>query len=238
MPRKVVIVGCSRGIGAGIMDWFVSSEEATVVVGIGRKSDGFDALKVKYQNDSRVSFFDADVVKPDDMNAVASALKDCGIIPDLVIANAGVFSPRKPAWEIPVSDLQHAFDVNVVGCHNTMAAFIPLMRDVDGAVLVNVSSGWGLWGEAGCSSYVMSKHALEGLMKCAALDVKDDKLCIVTVRPGMVATDMLATVFNSKQVAAEKGVPVAKFAGQFCEKILKITKADSGTHIDCGYKGE
>ena len=76
----------------------------------------------------------------------------------------------------------------------------------------------------------------EGYVKCAALDVANDQVAIVSVRPGVVDTDMLAVVMGSAESAASRGIAVSRMAPQFCEKIMAITKKQSGSHIDCGYK--
>ena len=54
-----------------------------------------------------------------------------------------------------------------------------------------MSSGLGRFGSLRFGIYAASKHAIEGLMKCAALEDAADGLCHVAVAPGMVQTDML-----------------------------------------------
>ena len=235
--RNIVVVGCSRGIGLGIFEHFASSDAYSSLVGVVRKSADADKLSARFGSRENVSVIVGDVVDEKSMVHVAEKVQEKGIVPDLLICNAGVLTPPKPFHEISQEDMQTSFNVNVMGAFNTMNAFLPLMRHVPGAVMVNVSSGWGLCGEAGEAAYCTAKHGLEGLTKCAALDVKNEELSIVTVRPGVVLTDMLAVACGGPEAAKQRGVPVDRFAGQFCEKVLAITKEHSGTHIDCGYKG-
>jgi NAD(P)-dependent dehydrogenase (short-subunit alcohol dehydrogenase family) len=235
--RNVVILGCSRGIGLGVLDHLASSEKCTSVVGVVRKEMDLKKLKTKYSNVGKVHILQGDVSDLDSMKEVVEEVRLIGIVPDLLLCNAGVLTEPKPFDHISRADMQDSFEVNVLGPHFAMTAFMPLMRNVKGAVMVNVSSGWGLWGEAGQASYCATKHALEGLVKCAALDVANDPLAIVSVRPGVVNTDMLGVALGSKEAAQERGVSVSTFAVQFCDKIMALTKAQSGTHVDCGYKG-
>ena len=236
--RNVVILGCSRGIGLGVLEYLASDQICANLVGVVRKDADVSNLRSRFQSNSKVRIICGDVTDLAAMKHVAKQVEELGIVPDLLLINAGVLTEPKPFDEISRADMQHSFEVNVLGPQFAMAAFLPLMRKVDGAVMVNVSSGWGLWGEAGQASYCATKHALEGLVKCAALDVADDPLAIVTVRPGVVNTGMLAVALGSKEAAEQRGVSVSTFAGQFCRKIFAITKANSGTHIDCGYKGQ
>lgn len=235
--RNVVLLGCSRGIGLGVLEHLANSEKCNSVVGVVRKAQDKEKLQARYTSNSRVTILEGDVSDLDSMKRVAEQVAQLGIVPDLLLCNAGVLTEPKPFDRITREEMQLSFEVNVLGPQFAMTAFMPLMRNVEGAVMVNVSSGWGLWGEAGQASYCATKHALEGLVKCAAFDVEADPLAIVTVRPGVVNTEMLAVALCSKEAAQEKGVSVATFAGQFCDKIMAITKADSGKHLDCGYKG-
>jgi NAD(P)-dependent dehydrogenase (short-subunit alcohol dehydrogenase family) len=206
------------------------------LVGVVRKDSDLEKLKDQFKANPNVHILNGDVSSLDSMLRVATQVKELGIIPDLLVCNAGVLTPPRRFNEISREDMRLSFEVNVLGPHNGMTAFMPLMQKVEGAVMVNVSSGWGLWGEAGQASYCATKHALEGLVKCAALDYEHDPISIVTVRPGVVNTDMLAVAVGGREIARQKGVDVKRFADHFCERIMSITKADSGSHIDCGLK--
>jgi 3-oxoacyl-[acyl-carrier protein] reductase len=219
------------------MEYLAKSNGCEHLVGVARKSTDIDVLKRKFENDSKVTILQADVTDSDALFRVAEDVQGMGLVPDLLIYNAGILTEPRPFDKIPVEFLRDSMEVNVIGALTAMQAFLPMMRRVDGAVLVNVSSGWGLYGAAGQAAYCASKHGLEGLVKCIAEDVAADPLSVVTVRPGIVCTDLLATAMGSKQLAQSRGVPLEKFSGPFCEKLMSLTKADSGTHVDCSYRG-
>ncbi len=235
--RTVVLTGCNRGIGLGILDHLATSSLSKFLVGVARNQKDVEELQTKFKNYPKVRIMQGDVTSETDMFSVSEKVAESGHIPDLLICNAGILTEPRPFDHIPVKDLERTLQVNVIGCFNTMKAFLPQMRNVKGAVMVNVSSGWGLFGSAGEATYCASKHALEGLVKCAAQDVADEPISIVTVRPGVVNTDLLSTALGGKDKAKVRGIPVDRFAGPFCEKIMAITKEQSGTHVDCAYQG-
>jgi NAD(P)-dependent dehydrogenase (short-subunit alcohol dehydrogenase family) len=233
--RVVVVVGCSRGIGFGIVEYLSTSSACSFLVGVVRRPADLQMLTDRYGTNPNVMILQGDVTSAASMENVVEEIKNKGLIPDLLVCNAGILTPPKPFDKIPIQDFRQSIEVNLMGPFYTMRAFLPLMRNVKNAVIVNVSSGWGLFGSAEEASYCASKHGLEGLMKCAAEDVSKDAVSIVTVRPGIVHTDMLEVAMGP--AAKNRGIPVDKFAGPFCEKIFKLTKEHSGTHIDCSYEG-
>jgi NAD(P)-dependent dehydrogenase (short-subunit alcohol dehydrogenase family) len=74
--------------------------------------------------------------------AVADVAAHEGSI-DVLVNNAGVVGPRKPAEEITAADVHAVYDTNVVGVVRVTHAFLPLLRASQNPVVVNVSSGMG-----------------------------------------------------------------------------------------------
>ena len=62
---------------------------------------------------------------------------------DVLVNNAGVNQPYKPAEELTGADAAAVLDVNVVGVVRVTRAFLPLLRASANPVVVNVSSGMG-----------------------------------------------------------------------------------------------
>jgi NAD(P)-dependent dehydrogenase (short-subunit alcohol dehydrogenase family) len=77
-----------------------------------------------------------------DDESVQAAAKEVGQL-DVLINNAGIPGPFKPANELTVQDYQDVYDVNVFGAFRVLDAFLPLLEASDAPVVVNVSSGLG-----------------------------------------------------------------------------------------------
>lgn len=60
----------------------------------------------------------------------------------------------------------------------------------DGGSVVNISSNHGSRGEAGCSAYVTSKHAVIGLTRCVAREYAHRGIRVNTVAPGPTKTPL------------------------------------------------
>jgi NAD(P)-dependent dehydrogenase (short-subunit alcohol dehydrogenase family) len=132
--------------------------------------------------------------------SVAAAVDDVtaheGAI-DVLINNAGVNQPHKPAEELTAADAAGVFDVNVVGIVRVTHAFLSLLRRSANPVIVNVSSGMGSFAlthdpnrvESRFSAplYTASKSAVTMLTTQYAKAWPDIK--VNAADPGYTATD-------------------------------------------------
>ena len=99
-------------------------------------------------------------------------------------------SPLAPLVDTKTEDFRQMFDINVFGVWLCMKYQIPQMLK-NGGSIVNTSSVAGHVGMAGASTYIASKHAVEGLTKSVALEVADKGIRINAVAPAAIETDML-----------------------------------------------
>jgi NAD(P)-dependent dehydrogenase (short-subunit alcohol dehydrogenase family) len=79
---------------------------------------------------------------------------------DVLINNAGVSGPHKPADQITAADASAVLEVNVVGIVRVTHAFLPLLRKSASPVIVNVSSGMGSFAATHDPERVESKVAM------------------------------------------------------------------------------
>lgn len=80
-----------------------------------------------------------------DVASVAEAARtvaDAGGI-DVLINNAGISGPMKPAEELTAADAAHVYSTNVVSIVRTTMAFLPILRASSAPTIVNVTSGLG-----------------------------------------------------------------------------------------------
>lgn len=139
--------------------------------------------------------------------AVAAALDRFGAI-DVVVNNAG-FGLFGVFEATPREKLQEQFDVNVFGVMDVTRAVLPTLRAQRHGVIVNVSSGAGVFTLPALSSYCASKFALEGWSEALSYELLSLGIVVKILEPGGVVT----TKFGARGAAeAAANAPIADYA--------------------------
>ena len=162
-----------------------------------------------------VVFAVADVRDRSALQAVVDeGLREFGHI-DAVSANAGIWRPN-PFLDIDDDEYDAIIDVNVRGVWNTCKAVVPAMIAAGrGGSIVLTSSAAGLRGQAPWAHYVVSKHAVVGLMRALANELASYSIRVNSVHPTGVNTFMaqqsdIAWVYDDPlfQASAANMLPV------------------------------
>jgi 3alpha(or 20beta)-hydroxysteroid dehydrogenase len=140
-----------------------------------------------------------DVTQEDDWRRLTDLLRDEPPL-RVLVNNAGVHGFRA-LLEESAESLEHMLRVNVVGPQIGMRVVAPLMHQVGGGSIVNISSIVGERGSWNASSYSASKWALRGLTKTAALELGPLGIRVNSVLPGYIDTPMLAQISGGARPA-------------------------------------
>ena len=100
--------------------------------------------------------------------------------------NAGI-AVACPLEYLPLDELRHQLEVNVVGQLAVTQAFLPAVRARDGRIVV-VGSIAGKSALPFLGAYAMSKHALEGMVDSLRVELAPDGIHVAIVEPGTIAT--------------------------------------------------
>jgi NAD(P)-dependent dehydrogenase (short-subunit alcohol dehydrogenase family) len=180
--RAALVTGASSGIGAAVARRLARRGDRVIACGTDRAA--LADLQAELGGEEAARPLVLDVA---DRAAVRAAI---GQLPPLaaVVLSAGVCEQARlgDADEDLVWD--RVLGVNLHGAHAVMAAAAPRMPD--GGRIVAVASGLGKLGRAGYGAYCASKHALLGVVKCAARELAPRGITVNAVCPGWVDTPM------------------------------------------------
>ena len=127
-----------------------------------------------------------------DGNAVRAAFESIEQV-DVLVCNAGIVHyglmsmMEESAWD-------RIFDVNVKGIYNCVNAAMPSFLQTHRGCIITVSSMWGQVGASCEAAYSATKGAVIALTKALAQELGPSGIRVNCVAPGVIVTDMCATV--------------------------------------------
>jgi NAD(P)-dependent dehydrogenase (short-subunit alcohol dehydrogenase family) len=198
--RVAVVTGASRGLGAGLAEYFA---RAGMHLGLCARhrpgplhhysppatSSGQDPVPREPLR-AAVDVTDRAAVE----NFADAVVERFGHI-DLWVNNAGLLGPIGPLAGLDATAVAEVVDVNVVGVLNGSAVFARHVRSRTGSgVLVNISSGAGAKPYEGWAAYCASKAAVDMVTRVVVLEEAAHGLEAYALAPGVVDTDMQAAI--------------------------------------------
>jgi NAD(P)-dependent dehydrogenase (short-subunit alcohol dehydrogenase family) len=183
--RVAAVVGATGGLGAGIACALAASGADIVLVGRARERLE-DVRREVARLGRRTWSATADVARGDE---VAAAL---ALPPrlDAVVNAAGTNLPER-LLDVSEEHFDELVRANAKGAFVVVqAAARRLVAQGEGGAIVTVSSQMGHVGAVRRSVYCMTKHAVEGLTKAAALELAPDRIRVNALAPTFVETDM------------------------------------------------
>ena len=176
-----LVTGATRGIGAEIARQ-LADFGATVYAG-ARNPDDVD--------DPDLRPIRLDVTDRDETTAAVDRIDAEDGRLDVLVNNAGVHGPGGRLEGVDPGAAEHTLRVNLHGPMLLSRLALPLLTEVDGGRIVNLSSGSGQFEDgvdSGHLPYGVSKAALNAFTNALASQYPD--LFVNAVCPGWVQTDM------------------------------------------------
>ena len=200
--KIAVITGGTSGIGLATAQRFVS-EGAHVYI-TGRRQKELDAAVEQIGEDS--IGVQGDVSNLSDLDRLYDTVKQQKDRIDILFANAGV-AELSPLGQITEAHFDKTFGVNVRGTLFTVQKALPLMPD--GASIVVNASIASFKGLPAFGVYAATKAALRSFARSWSVDLKDRKIRVNVISPGMVITPIWNGLGNDQQIEEMKD----QFAG-------------------------
>ncbi len=187
--KVALVTGGTSGIGKATAIAFAEAGAKVVLTG-RREKEGKKVVAEIEKGGDTAKFFQADFSKDAEVRAAVDFVVSTYGRLDVAFNNAGVESVS-PLSGITEEKYRAVFDINVWGVLNAMKYEIAAMLKTGGGAIVNTSSTFGHVGAPQGTIYVGSKHAVEGMTKCVALEFAKQNIRVNSVSPAAIATDMI-----------------------------------------------
>ncbi len=202
--KWVFITGASSGIGESCARK-CAAMGANIIVG-ARRMERLLVLKEQLSAEYGVTVLcrRLDVRDRDDVFRFVEDLKGQGIVPDILINNAGLASGLEKLHEGKFDDWDRMMDTNVTGLLNVSRAVLPLMVALNRGHVVNVGSIAGYQVYPGGNVYNASKFAVRALSEGMNVDLLGTGIRVSAVNPGAVRTEFSDIRFHGDREKADR----------------------------------
>lgn len=211
--RVALVTGGSRGIGLGISQALAGEGFALAVNGVRFEQDVEDALKVLSQQAPAVIYCQGDISSgPDRERIIAQVKQKFGRL-DLLVNNAGIAPPvRADILEAGEESFDRVLSVNLKGPYFLTQMVARWMieqklesEEFQGAV-VNVTSVSAVAASTNRGDYCISKAGMSMATMLWAVRLAVHGIPVYEVRPGIIRTDMTASVTEKYDRMIESGL--------------------------------
>jgi len=187
--QLAVVTGASRGIGRAIA--LAYADAGCKLALCARDDAALQATLAEVQSRGVAAIAEhCDIANTVEIEAFAArVLRELGV-PDVLVHNAGVVERGRLETMTEVQ-WDHVLHVNVKGPFLLTRALLPRMRARRSGRIVFIGSISGTLGTPQLTAYCASKHAIIGLSRALAEEVRADGIQVNVINPGSVDTEML-----------------------------------------------
>ena len=248
-----IVTGASRGIGNAIATKLAQEGCALIAVG----TSAFDTVAANFQKIEQSGapwrYVQADVSMPEGRQKIVdAALAAFGRI-DILVNNAGVAPKvRMDLLETSEESFDHVLGINLKSTFflsQLVARKMVEARAQNASLrpkIVNISSVSAYASSTQRGEYCLSKAGIAMTTRLFADRLADEGINVYEVRPGIIATDMTATVKDKYDALIEGGITpirrwgqpedVAKAVWAACSGLLdfstgEVLNVDGGFHL-------
>lgn len=180
--KQAVITGAGSGIGRAVAVLF--AEQGAVVHALDLNAEVLKSVEEEpIASGGKIKTYVCDVTK---QQQVKQIFNEIGVI-DILVNSAGI-SHIGNADNTTEEDFDRVYNVNVKGVYNCLNAAIPLMKQKNSGVIINMASVAGSIGLPDRFAYSMSKGAVYAMTLSVAKDYINEGIRCNCISPARVHT--------------------------------------------------
>jgi len=228
--RVAIVTGGSRGIG--LASARLLAEGGASVVVSGRDAARLEAATRELEAaGAAVLGVAADAARREDVDRLVEAARERFGRIDVLVNNAGMTRDQLLV-RMKDDDWDQVLDTNLRGVFlMTRAVGKVMMRQRSGRI-INISSTAGAMGNAGQVNYSAAKAGVIGLTKAAARELAHWNILVNAVAPGLIETDMTASLPAEAREALLGQVPLKRIGvARDVAEVVRFLAGDGAAYI-------
>lgn len=207
--KTVIVTGAASGIGKECA-LRLGREGYNVVVSDIDEKESQQVVKAIEKDSGEATFIKCDVSDPKSCKElVEKTIEKYGNLTHAV-NNAGIGGEMNPTADYSLESYNKVIDINMHGVFHSCQAQIPAILEAGGGAIVNMSSVHGSVAAAQSVAYTMTKHAVVGLTKTAAVEYASKGLRVNAVGPGYIETPLLDQIDEEQKKQLVSAHPIGR----------------------------
>lgn len=229
--RVAVVTGGSRGIGRAIAELLAERGAMVAISYREREAAARETVEGIAGRGGRawagaLDVGDASAV-PGFFEAVAGAL---GVV-DILVNNAGATADAH-IMMLDAGRWDRILRTNLDGAYHCVRAVIRGMLQQRRGRIVNISSPSATMPLSGQANYAASKAGLVGLTRALARDLSGKGVLVNAVTPGLIDTEMLASMPAAARAASLTAIPMGRIGGtREVAQLVAFLASDAASYI-------
>ena len=227
MPHTAIVTGSTSGIGEGIARALAAAGNNVVINGFGDPA-AIEKLRVSIATEHNVTclYSNADMTKPEQIEAMFSTVKGQLGPVDILVNNAGV-QHVSPVEDFPVDKWNLIIALNLSSAFHTTRFAFPDMKANKWGRIINIASAHALVASPFKSAYVAAKHGILGFTKSTALEGAQHGIRVNAICPGYVRTGLvenqIADTAKARGISEEAVIRDVLLAAQPTKEFVKVS---------------
>jgi 3-hydroxybutyrate dehydrogenase len=188
--KTALITGSTSGIGLAIAQALAAEGADIMLNGFGEPA-AIEATRRELESSGvRARYSDADLTKPEAIEALMrQAQEELGSV-DILVNNAGM-QHVAPIDEFPVEKWDLIIALNLSAAFHTTRLALPGMKAKGWGRIINTASAHSLVASPNKAPYVAAKHGIAGMTKAVALETAQSGVTVNCISPGYVWTPLV-----------------------------------------------
>ena len=190
--KVAIVTGASRGVGRAICIAF-AKEGATIVLAARSPQKLAETAKEVREAGAKAEIVITDLTREEAIKNLMKVANEKFSRLDILVNNAGV-TVSAELEHTTTADWDRLFAVNARAPFILCRESLPLLKKAPRAYIINIVSVVGVKCYALQSAYTASKHALRGMTKSLAEELRDSNVRVHSICPGGIDTDMIGQI--------------------------------------------
>jgi len=213
IKKIVLITGASSGMGRATAE-FLSRNDFIVYAGT-RDIEKLQDLKQK-----NIIPISLDITSLQSIQNTVNKIYSQHNRIDILINNAG-YGLVSTVEDVSEEEMFEQFNVNVFGVLRVCKTVIPIMRENQDGIIINISSFLGKIGLPLLSLYNSSKYAVEGITDSLRYELKDFNIRVHSIMPGFFDTKFARDNLVTNLKTFDENSPYSNLVSNLAPVIVK-----------------